>query len=194
MVWQSPPTSTPQSDPSLRIPLSKPFHGFKDYNWLRGVNKPLQQRDYPSNLFTQVSHTLKLLQLRWINEGYNETHSMSRYSKMKNKKRFNVCFPQVLRLKISRVLFVLACWRSWKWVGFEFYSLSSKTSRYSHFGRNRITGYGHPEFHLMLSLQPQIWIYEHPDFRFVTSGFPLTLSSLLPNNRISVCQDLEFRF
>ena len=36
------------------------------------------------------------------------------------------------------------------------YSLSSKTSRYAHFGRNRITGYGHPEFRLMLPLQPQI--------------------------------------
>ena len=74
------------------------------------------------------------------------------------------------------------------------YSLSSKTSRYAHFGRNRITGYVHPEFRLMLPLQPQIWISEHPDFRFVTSGFPLTLSSLLPNNRISICQDPEFRF
>lgn len=35
------------------------------------------------------------------------------------------------------------------------YSLSSKTSRYTHFGRNWITGYGHLEFRLMLSLQPQ---------------------------------------
>ena len=36
------------------------------------------------------------------------------------------------------------------------YSLTSKTSRYAHFGRNRITGYGYPEFCLMLPLQPQI--------------------------------------
>jgi len=42
------------------------------------------------NLFTQVSHTLKLLQLRWRNECYNKTHSKCRYSKMKNKKWFNV--------------------------------------------------------------------------------------------------------
>ena len=35
------------------------------------------------------------------------------------------------------------------------YSLSSKTSRYAHFGRNRITGYGHSDFRLMLPLQPQ---------------------------------------
>lgn len=74
------------------------------------------------------------------------------------------------------------------------YSLSSKTSRYTHFGRNRITGYGHSEFRLMLPLQPQFWISEHSDCRFVTSGFPLMLSSLLPNNRISVCQDPDFRF
>ena len=36
------------------------------------------------------------------------------------------------------------------------YTLSSKTSCYEHFGCNRITGYGHPEFRLMLPLQPQI--------------------------------------
>jgi len=37
----------------------------------------------------------------------------------------------------------------------DLHSLSSKTSRYEHFGRNRITGYGHPDFRLMLPLQPQ---------------------------------------
>ena len=35
------------------------------------------------------------------------------------------------------------------------YSLSSKTSRYAHFGCNRIAGYGYLEFRLMLPLQPQ---------------------------------------
>ncbi|KAK9184519.1 hypothetical protein WN943_024869 [Citrus x changshan-huyou] len=57
------------------------------------------------------------------------------------------------------------CWAPWKGLDSEilkqivgelqneldlsFYSLSSKTIRYSHFGRNRITGYGHPEFRLI---------------------------------------------
>ena len=35
------------------------------------------------------------------------------------------------------------------------YSLSSKTSRYAHFGHNRLTVYGHPVSRLMLLLQPQ---------------------------------------
>ena len=35
------------------------------------------------------------------------------------------------------------------------YSLSSKTSRYAHFGDKRFTVYGHPVSRLMLPLQPK---------------------------------------
>ena len=73
------------------------------------------------------------------------------------------------------------------------YSLNSKTSRYAHFGRNRITGYGHPEFRLMLPLQPQIWISEHPDFRLrsvaycSTTGFPFVRIRLAAFNSDKLC-------
>ena len=37
----------------------------------------------------------------------------------------------------------------------DLHSLSSKTSRYAHFGHNRLTVYRHPVSRLMLALQPQ---------------------------------------
>ena len=57
--------------------------------------------------------------------------------------RYHVCFLFLLVGELENEL------------DLSLYSLSSKTSRYAHFGRNRITGYGHPEFRLMLPLQPQ---------------------------------------
>ena len=84
---------------------------------------------------------------------------------------------------------VVACLDSKNELVLSLYSLNSKTSRYAHFGHNQIAAYGHPVSRLMLPLQPQFWISEHPVCRFVKSGLPLVLRSLLPNNWISVCQD-----
>ena len=96
------------------------FQGFKCLRLTLRCQWTFTIKRLSPNLFTQVSHTLKLLQLRWWNESYNKTHSKSRYSKMKNKNWFNICISQVWRLKISRVLFIFACWRSfkmsWIWV------------------------------------------------------------------------------
>ena len=149
MVRQSPPTSTPPSDPSSRIALSKLFQGFNKYNWLRGVNKPLQWRDYlpissPKCLTHSSSYkwseeikiTIKLTQ--WVDN-----------QRWRTKNDLMICLFTNWRPKISRVLFVLACWRVLESVGelqneldWSFYSLSSKTSRYSHFWEIRSAGFG----------------------------------------------------
>ena len=50
---------------------------------------------------------------------------------------------------------VLACLDPKNELVLSLYSLSSKTSRYAHFGRNRITGYGHPEFRIRISTYAQ---------------------------------------
>ena len=116
----NPSTPMPPSDPNLMISLFKHFQGFNLLQLTSRFQWTFKTKRLSHNLFTQVSHTLKLLQLRWRNENYNETHSMNRYSKMKNKKWFNVlCFAS-WRLKISHVLFLFACWRGSNWVGFEF--------------------------------------------------------------------------
>ena len=81
----------PPSDPILRISLSKPFQNFNRLQLTSRCQWTLTTKKLSPNIFTQVSHTLKLLQLKWRNESYNETHSISRYSKMKNKKMIQ-CF------------------------------------------------------------------------------------------------------
>ena len=69
------------------------------------------------------------------------------------------------------------------------YSLTSKTSRYAHFGRNRITGYGHPKFRLMLPyshnfefLNIRIAALSHPEFRLRSVAYCPTTG--LPFNQI----------
>lgn len=65
------------------------------------------------------------------------------------------------------------------------YSLSSKTSRYVHFGHNRLTVFGHPVSRLMLPLQPQFWISEHPVCRLWNPASRLSSRNILPESGLS---------
>ena len=104
MVWQSLPTSTHPSDPSLRISLSKPSKASNVYNWLQGVNEPLQQRDYlPISSLKCLTHSnthnwdeeLKIAIKTLLKSRYTNwrTKDHSRFYDLWNKSSINVvCF------------------------------------------------------------------------------------------------------
>ena len=108
--------------------------------------------------------------------------------------RFNLWWFTKLKLNICCVhLFMLAKIAKNE-LDLSLYSLSSKTSRYAHFGHNRLIVYRHPVSRLMLLLQPQFWISEHPVCRLWNPDSRLRSRRLLPSNRITVCQDPISRF
>ena len=136
MVRQSPPTSTPPSDPSSRISLSKPFQGFNDYNWLRGVNKPLQQRDYlPISSLKCLTHSNSY---KW-NEEMKVTIKLTQWVDIQRWRTMNDSMICVLQVEGSRYhvcfLFLLVG-ELQNELDWSFYSLSSKTNRYSHSGKS----------------------------------------------------------
>ena len=114
---------------------------------------------------------------------------------MKIKRWFNVFCD--LQIESSRYLvcflFMLAG-RIENELDLSLYSLSSKTSRYAHFGHNRLTVYGHPVSRLMLPLQPQFWISEHAVCHLWNLVSRLSSRNILPESglpfvriRLSAC-------
>ena len=148
VVRQSPPTSTPPSTPGLRISLSKPFQGFKRLQLTSRCQWTFTTRDYLSNLFTpSVSHTctltiwweMKITTMKLSLRVDIQIEEQRWFTKLK----LNICCVHLFLLaKITKNELVLSL-----------YSLSSKTSRYAHFGHNRLAVYGHPVSRLMLPLK-----------------------------------------
>ena len=142
MVRQSPPTSTPPSDPSSKISLSKPFQGFNDYNWLRGVNELLQQ-EIISPIFSLkcLTHSNSY---KWIEE-MKDTMKLTQWVDIQRWRTMNDSMICVLQIEGSRYhvcfLFLLVG-ELQNELDWSFYSLSSKTSRYSHFWGIRSAIYG----------------------------------------------------
>ena len=113
-----------------------------------------------------------LLKSRYTNW---RTKDDSRFYDLRNESSMNVvCFFILLARELENEL------------DLGLYSLSSKTSRYAYFGDNRLTVYGHPVSRLMLPLQPQFWISEHPVCRLWNLDSRLCSRSLLPKIRIAV--------
>ena len=85
VVRQSTPTSKRPSNPNLRISLSKPSKTSNAYNWLPRCQWTFTTERLSSNLFTQVSHTLKHSQNLWGNKNYNKKLLKISYTNWRTK-------------------------------------------------------------------------------------------------------------
>ena len=77
-----------------------------------------------------------------MNKLKNKDDSMNKDLRIESS-RYDVCFLFLLARELENELDLSS------------YSLSSKTSRYAHFGDNQLTIYEHPVSRLMLPLQPK---------------------------------------
>ena len=152
VVRQSSPTSTPPSNPNLKISLSKPPKVSNAYNWLPRCQWIFTTKRLSPNLFTQVSHTFKHSQIWWGNENYNKNSLKEYIYKLKNKDDLmNNDLRNESSINVVCLLFLLARELENE-SDLSLYSLSLKTSRYAHFGDNRLTVYGIQLVTFMLSL------------------------------------------
>ena len=91
---------------------------------------------------------------------------------------FMICELRAQDISCAFCLCLLESYKmNWIWV---FIVWDKKTSRYAHFGHNLLIVYGHPVSRLVLPLQPQFWISEHPVCRLWNSVSRLSSRNILP--------------